>query len=75
LTGFSIKDYVKHMHHHGLITRNYKLDCNSGDKSIISAIKYYEDNDTKELEDLIKYNEVDCAVMHEIISAFRNKYT
>ena len=75
LSGFSLKNYVKHMHQHGLITRNYKLDCNSGDKSIISAIKYYEDNDTKELEDLIKYNEVDCAVMHEIISAFRNKYT
>ena len=74
LEGFSLKSYVKYMNHHGLIKRNYKVDCNSGDKSIISAIKYYEDNDRKEYNDLIKYNEIDCAVMHELLVSIRGYF-
>ena len=72
--GFSIKDVVKYMYDYGMITRNYKLDCNSGDLSIISAIKYYSNDDKKEYDDLIKYNETDCVVMYEIINYFRNFY-
>ena len=72
--GFSIKDVVKYMYKFNLINRNYKLDCNSGDLSIISAIKYYKKNDKKEYNDLIKYNETDCIVMYDIIKYFRNFY-
>ena len=72
--GFSIKDVVKYMYEHKMINRNYKLDCNSGDLSIISAIKYYRNNDQKEYVDLIKYNETDCVVMYDIISYFRRFY-
>ena len=72
--GFSIKDVVKYMYKHKMITRNYKLDCNSGDLSIVSAIKYYSNNDQKEYEDLIKYNETDCIVMYDIITYFRKFY-
>lgn len=73
--GFSIKDVVKYMYQHKMINRNYKLDCNSGDLSIISAIKYYQYNDKKEYVDLIKYNEVDCCVMFDILNYFRNYYS
>ena len=72
--GFSIKSVVKFMYEHKMINRNYKLDCNSGDLSIVSAIKYYRDNDQKEYDNLIKYNYTDCSVMYDILKYFRNYY-
>jgi putative phage-type endonuclease len=72
--GFGIKSVVKFMYEHKMINRNYKLDCNSGDLSIISAIKYYRNNDKKEYNDLIKYNYTDCSVMYDILNYFRNYY-
>ena len=63
------------MYDHGMIAKNYKDgDCDSGDKSIINAIKYYNNNNLKCYNDLIKYNEIDCTVMFQILSFFRNFY-
>ena len=72
--GFSIKQVVKYMFQHKMINMNYKMDCNSGDISIVSAINYYKNNDQKEYEDLVKYNTVDCEVMYHILSYFRNHF-
>jgi len=72
--GFSIKDYVKYMFSHGLINHEYKSDCNAGDLSIVSIIKYYNNNDLKERKELVKYNQIDCLVMYDILNCFRNKY-
>ncbi len=73
--GFSIKDVVKYMYKHKMISRNYKLACSSGDLSIISAINYYKHDDQKEYQDLIKYNETDCIVMFDIIDYLRKYYS
>ena len=62
------------MYKHNMIKRNYKLDCNAGDLSIISAINYYKNDDKKEYDDLIKYNETDCIVMFDIINYLRKQY-
>lgn len=73
--GFGLKNYVESMYDHKMIDKNYKDgDCDSGDKSIINAIKYYNDNDEKSLNDLIKYNEIDCTVMYKILNYLRNYY-
>ena len=72
--GFSIKQVVKYMFQHKMINMNYKMDCNSGDISIVSAINYYKNNDQKEYEDLVKYNTVDCEVMYHILDYFRNYF-
>ena len=53
---------------------NYKLECNSGDKSIISALEYYNNNDIDKYWNLIKYNEIDCTIMYEILTYIRNYY-
>ena len=72
--GFGLKNYVKSMYEHNMIKLNYKLECNSGDKSIISALKYYNNNDIDEYWNLIKYNEIDCTIMYEILTYIRNYY-
>lgn len=73
--GFGLKNYVESMYEHKMINKNYKDgDCDSGDKSIINALKYYNDNDEKSLNDLIKYNEIDCTVMYKILEYIRNYY-
>jgi len=72
--GFGLKNYVKSMYDHGMINLNYKSECDSGDKSIISALNYYNNNDIDEYWDLIKYNEIDCTIMYEILTYIRNYY-
>jgi len=72
--GFGLKNYVKSMYEHGMIKLNYKLECDSGDKSIISALKYYNNNNIDEYWNLIKYNEIDCTIMYEILTYVRNYY-
>lgn len=73
--GFGLKNYVEVMYDYNMINKNYKDgSCDSGDKSIISAIKYYNNNDLKSYNDLIKYNEIDCTVMYEILTFFRKYY-
>lgn len=70
--GYSIKHIVKFLHKNGLITRYYNCKCSSGDKSIVSALKYYNDNDLEELNDLIEYNKLDCVLMSDIMTVLRN---
>lgn len=73
--GFGLKNYVESMYEHKMIDKNYKDgDCDSGDKSIINALKYYNEKDEKSLNDLIKYNEIDCTIMYEILEFFRKYY-
>lgn len=72
--GFGLKHYVKYMFEHNMIKLNYKLECDSGDKSIISALNYYNKNDIDEYWNLIKYNEIDCTIMYEILTYIRNYY-
>ena len=72
--GFGLKHYVKSMYEHNMIKLNYKLECNSGDKSIISALEYYNNNDIDKYWNLIKYNEIDCTIMYEILTYIRNYY-
>lgn len=73
--GFGLKNYVESMYDHNMIDTNYKDgDCDTGDKSIINAIRYYNDGDEKSLNDLIKYNEIDCCVMYKILNFIRFHY-
>jgi len=72
--GFGLKHYVKSMYEHNMIKLNYKLECDSGDKSIISALNYYNKNNIDEYWNLIKYNEIDCTIMYEILTYIRNYY-
>ena len=72
--GFGLKHYVKSMFAHDMIKLNYKLECDSGDKSIISALNYYNKNNIDEYWNLIKYNEIDCTIMLEILTYIRNYY-
>ena len=72
--GFGLKNYVNSMYDLGMITSNYKSGCDSGDKSIISALNYYNNNDIDEYWSLIKYNNIDCTIMYEILTYIRNNY-
>jgi len=72
--GFGLKNYVKSMYNHNMIELNYKSECDSGDKSIISALNYYNKNNIDEYWNLIKYNEIDCSIMYEILTFIRNYY-
>jgi len=83
LTNFKLKDVVKAMNAHGMIDVEWDSSSSVTDglNAMIMAGKYYikkkqqllTENDKKIFQDIIKYNEIDCKVMYEIINYLRNK--
>ena len=73
IEGYSLKKIVKNMFNKGLIKMSYNNSkCSSGDKSIISALEYYNHNNMIEKDNIIHYNKIDCQIMFEILNALRN---
>lgn len=74
---FKLKDIAKAMHNYGMINTTWDLDITDGLSAMIDAITYYEnlDNDKDNIttiNNIQKYNEVDCKVIWEIITYLRN---
>ena len=48
------------MYKHGMIPIKYDTKCTSGAVSMASAIKHYEKNDLEAMQDIMRYNQLDC---------------
>lgn len=75
---FGLKDIAFAMSKHNLININWNK-CNIGDgfSAMIQAINYYHNkmNNKKIMNDIIKYNKIDCKTVYEIVTYLRNKHT
>lgn len=74
LSGFGLKQIATIFYNNGLISSKYDSKCTSGDISMISAIKYYNEKKKDEMDDLIHYNYLDCLTISEIINYLRNNH-
>lgn len=74
---FGLKDIASAMSEHKLININWK-ECKIGDgfSAMIQAIHYYHDKikNKKIMNDIIKYNKIDCKTVYEIVSYLRNNH-
>jgi predicted RecB family nuclease len=77
---FKLKDVAKAMRSHGMITTEWpQSSIMDGLNAMIMAGKYYvkkrnqqlTENDKLIFKDIIKYNEIDCKVLAEIVDYFR----
>jgi len=75
LSGFGLKAVSKAMYKHGMIPIKYDTKCTSGAVSMASAIKHYEKNDLEAMQDIMRYNQLDCQTIYEIISYLRIHHT
>ena len=74
LSGFGLKDIALKLYQYNFIKTKYTTNCTSGDISMIMALKYYNNFDTNILNDIIKYNYIDCFIIYEIITFLNKKY-
>ena len=77
-----MKGIAKAMHHHNLIETIWDSDnpCSNGLTAMVLAWKVYNKTKIKDIhkhpviQDIIKYNIIDCKVLWEIINYLRNNH-
>jgi hypothetical protein len=74
---FGLKEIAKAMYNNGLIKSKWTDNLTSGLDAMISAAQLYRSCNTinnKDLLDIIKYNEIDCKVIYEIVEYLRDNH-
>jgi hypothetical protein len=67
---FSLKDVAKSMYKYGFINTNWTNDIDNGLDCAAKAVLNYK-NHRNDFDNIIKYNEIDCKVMYEILIYLR----
>jgi uncharacterized protein YprB with RNaseH-like and TPR domain len=71
---FKLKTIGKSLQNLNLITNpmlNQKSNINNGLTAMFGAIQYYKTYDKNIIDDIAKYNEIDCLLLQEIITLLR----
>lgn len=79
--GFSLKDVAKAMFHSGMIATCWDESSiiTNGWDAVLSILPYFTDNKKESTEfkniihEIVKYNEIDCKTMSEIVTYIRTK--
>ena len=75
LSGFGLKSVSQALYNAGLIPLKYDSKCTSGEVSMASAVNYYEHKYQEEMDDIIRYNTLDCQVIYEILTYLRKHHS
>lgn len=70
---YSLKTVGKSMIEHKLIKSNL-WDTSNGLEAMIIAYNCYKDNNFEKMKEIIKYNEIDCRMLEQIIHYFRKSH-
>jgi hypothetical protein len=68
---YSLKSVAKAMYEHGYIQTIWNQDMFDGLECSARAFNMYKYNHQKDLPNIIRYNEIDCKVIFEILQYFR----
>lgn len=75
---FSLKTVAKNMHKYGLIKSDWTDDMTSGVDAMFYSwqeyAKYDDINSSSKFKDVIKYNEIDCKTMFEILEYLKKNH-
>lgn len=72
---FSLKTIAKKMHSYGMIETIWEeSECENGQDAMFKAWQMYISNgkNKKLFDDIVKYNEIDCKTMFEILNYFKD---
>lgn len=71
---FGLKNIARALRNHGFINAHIESNCTSGMDAMVLAYNAYtkkDENNERIFADVIKYNEFDCKVLHEILVYLR----
>lgn len=75
---FSLKTIAQNMFKHGLIKSNWNETMSSGVDAMFYAWKEFNNSNSicnsDKFKEIIKYNEIDCKTMYEILEYLRNNH-
>jgi len=71
---YKLKSISKAMHEHKMIKSKYDCDIQDGKQSMGVAIEYYKYRNKNLLNEIIKYNKLDCQVLYEILTYLRENH-
>jgi hypothetical protein len=74
---YSLKSIAKAMYKNKLIKTTWEhSECNNGMNAMLLAHKFYNENskDYKSMKDIVKYNEVDCKCLWDILKYLRKNH-
>lgn len=74
LLNFGLKNVVKAMKDNNLIQTSWEGDITSGLQAMTDAANRYELS-INDFDDIIRYNEIDCKVLWEILTYLRDNHT
>jgi|SaaInlStandDraft_6_1057023.scaffolds.fasta_scaffold00823_13 predicted RecB family nuclease len=70
---FKLKNVAKSMYMHNMITTTWDNNIINGLDAMYEMFNMYQNNNFTNLNTVIKYNEVDCKVMYDMIKYLNNK--
>lgn len=73
-TNFKLKNVAKTMYQHGCIPSTWDSETQDGLQCATDAYLYYTNQQEVDMDDIIRYNELDCKVMHEILVYLRKHH-
>jgi predicted RecB family nuclease len=71
---FSIKSIGSALFKHQKIKTHWDTNITNGLSAMMDAIKYYKTKDESIIQDIVKYNEIDCKIMWEITDYLRKNH-
>ncbi len=71
---FKLKDVAKALYNHGLISTTWDSSCLDGYGAMIRAFEALRSSNETVIRDILRYNEVDCKVLEEIVTYLRRNH-
>jgi uncharacterized protein YprB with RNaseH-like and TPR domain len=73
--GYGLKQVTKKLHDHNLVEMEWpEGDCESGEDAMLAGyLHYYREPMPDAIQEVEKYNEIDCRAMHAVLEAVREE--
>lgn len=71
---FNLKEIAKNMYRHGMIETSWEDEIVDGSDAMMKAVDYYQRGDSTIINNILRYNEVDCKVLYEILLYLRKNH-
>lgn len=71
---YSLKSIAKKMYEYGMVDCLWNTETENGLGAMVNSFNAYKNNDKRLMSDVVKYNEIDCKLLYEILVYLRKNH-